>query len=70
MAIDDDMNPGAIVPALFAEITALLEDAHEIAVRGQNSKLSGSEYRSCVIELRHFLDQIHTLTGSVLLMMG
>ena len=44
MAIDDDMNPGATVPALFAEITALLEDAHEIAVQGQNSKLSTAEY--------------------------
>lgn len=69
MAIDDDMNPDATVPALFAEITALLEDAHEIAVRGQNSKLSGAEYRSCVTELRYSLDQIHTLTGSIQLTM-
>lgn len=69
MAIDDDMNPDATVPALFAEITALLEDAHEIAVRGQNSRLSRAEYRSCATELRYALDQIHTLTGSVQLMM-
>lgn len=65
MAIDDDMNPEATAPALFAEITALLEDAHEIAVRGQNSKLSTAEYRLCATELRRSLDQIQTLAGSV-----
>lgn len=64
MAIDDDMNPDATVPALFAEITALLEDAHEIAVRGQNSKLSTSEYGLCSTELRRSLDQIQTLAWS------
>ena len=69
MAIDDDMNPEATVPALFAEITALLEDAHEIAVRGQNSKLSTSEYRSCSTELRRSLDQIQTLAWSIQLSM-
>lgn len=70
MAIDDDMSSEATVPALFAEITALLEDAHEIAVRGQNSKLSTSEYRSYAVELRRSLDQIQTLAWSIQLTMG
>lgn len=65
MTIDDDMNPEATVPALFAEITALLEGAHEIAVQGQNSKLSRSEYHSCATELRRYLDQIQTLAASI-----
>ena len=69
MAIDDDVNPGATVPALFAEITAMLEDAHEIAVQGQNLKLSTSEYRSCATELRRSLDHIQTLAGSIQLTM-
>lgn len=67
MAIDDDMKPRATVPALFAEITALLEDAHEIAVRGQNSKLEREEYRAGADELRRVLDQIQSLSGSVAL---
>lgn len=65
MAIDNDKNPDAAVPALFAEITALLEDAHEIAPRGQNAKLSGADYRSCATELRRSLVQIQTLAESV-----
>ena len=69
MAIDNDETPDATVPALFAEITALLEDAHEIAVRGQNSNLSEAEYHSCGSELRRSIDQIQTLAGSVQLMM-
>ncbi|WP_440514796.1 hypothetical protein [Sphingopyxis terrae] len=32
MAQNDDIEGRADVPALFADITALLEDAHEIAV--------------------------------------
>jgi len=65
MAINDDMNPEATVPALFAEITALLEDAHEVAVRGQNSKLNNAEHRLLAIELRRSLNQIRTLSESV-----
>lgn len=65
MAIDDDINPEATVPALFAEITALLEDAHEIAVRGQNSKLSKAAYSANAADLRRVLDQIRALSESV-----
>lgn len=65
MAIDDDMKPGATIPALFAEITALLEDAHEIAARGQNSKLNRADYRAQADDLRRALDQIQTLSETV-----
>ncbi|WP_156000845.1 hypothetical protein [Sphingopyxis sp. MC1] len=44
MSDNDDIEESANIPALFAEITALLEDAHEIAVRGQKSKLARTDY--------------------------
>lgn len=65
MAQNDDIKGPADVPALFAEITALLEDAHEIAARGQNSKLERADYLSTVGELRNMLDQIGFLSESI-----
>jgi hypothetical protein len=65
MAIDDHMNAGLTVPALFAKITALLEDTHEIAAQGQSSKLGAAEYRSRAHELEQALDQIYNLSEAV-----
>lgn len=65
MADNDDIEDPANVPALFAEITALLEDAHEIAVRGQNSKLERADYLSAVGELREMLEQIGFISESI-----
>jgi hypothetical protein len=65
MAIDDHMNAGPTVPALFAEITALLEDAHEIAVRGQSPRLSQSEYISRAHELQQALGRIRPLAEAI-----
>lgn len=66
MAQNDHIREPADVPALFADITALLEDAHEIAVRGQNSKLERVDYLSEVGQLRKILDQIGFLSESIL----
>lgn len=65
MADHDYISEPANIPALFAEITALLEDAHEIAVRGQNSKLERADYLSTVGELRKMLDQIGFISESI-----
>lgn len=65
MAAHDDIAEPASIPDLFAEITALLEDAHEIAVRGQKSKLERADYLSAVGELRKVLDQIRFLSESI-----
>ena len=65
MADNDDIEESANIPALFAEITALLEDAHEIAVRGQKSKLARTDYLSAVGELREMLDQIGSISESI-----
>lgn len=58
MVQSDDNMPQADVPALFAEITALLEDAHEIAVRGQNSKQERGRYLEAIAELETIVKQI------------
>ena len=65
MADIDDIEEPAGIPALFAEITALLEDAHEIAVRGQNSKLERLDYLSVVGELGKMLDLIRALSETM-----
>lgn len=65
MAQDDHIREPADVPALFADITALLEDAHEIAVRGQNSKLDQVDYLNATNGLNIMLDQIRSLSGAI-----
>lgn len=62
MAPNDDIEKPADLPALFAEITALLEDAHEIAVRGQNSKLERRDYLQATDELNQMLDRVRSLS--------
>jgi hypothetical protein len=68
MAQKDDIKGQAGTPALFAEITTLLEDAHEIAVRGQNSKLERAEHVKAAEELIKMLRQIQSLSENILLM--
>lgn len=69
MVQNDDNIPPADVPALFAEITALLEDAHEITVLGQNSKLGRADHLDPTGELRRTLGLIQsraeTLRGAL-----
>ena len=65
MADNDDIEDPANVPALFAEITALLEDAHEIAVQGQNSKLERADYLKAVGELGKMLAEMRSLSQAI-----
>lgn len=65
MADNDDIEDPANVPGLFAEITALLEDAHEIAVRGQNSKLERADYLKAVGELGKMLAEMRSLSQAI-----
>jgi hypothetical protein len=64
MAPNNDIEKPADVPALFAEITALLEDAHEIAVRGQNAKLRRTDYLESTDELNKMLDRVRSLSAA------
>lgn len=65
MATNDDIEGRRDVPALFAEITALLEDAHEIAVRGQNAKLERAALLQTADELERMLGQIRLVARTV-----
>lgn len=65
MVQNDEIERRADVPALFADITALLEDAHEIATRGQNSKLEQADYLKAVGDLGKMLDQVRLLSGAI-----
>ena len=65
MTDNDEIEEPTNIPVLFAEITALLEDAHEIAVQGQNSKLERLDYLSAVGELGKMLDLIRALSETI-----
>lgn len=65
MVQNDDNERCEDVPALFADITALLEDAHEIAARGQNSKLERPDYLKAAEELGQILDQMRLLSRAI-----
>ncbi|WP_077145651.1 hypothetical protein [Sphingopyxis sp. KK2] len=65
MAHDSHSSPGTKMPPLFAEITALIEDAHEIAVQGQDAKLTAEEYRAIGRELQNVLCLALQRIGSV-----
>lgn len=65
MAENDDIEGRRDIPTLFAEITALLEDAHEVAVRGQNSKLELAACIEAVERLELMLERMQFLTGTI-----
>lgn len=65
MVQNDDNIPRTDVPALFAEITALLEDAHEISVRGQSSRLERQRYLRATAQLETILNQIRLNSDAI-----
>lgn len=69
MAQNDDIEERADIPALFAEITALLEDAHEIAARGQNSKLERVDYLEAADAIARELDRMKSLLNRIKLLL-
>lgn len=69
MAQSDDIERRADVPALFADITALLEDAHESATRGQNSKLEQADYLKAADAIARELDRMKSLLDNIKLLL-
>ncbi|WP_461454698.1 hypothetical protein [Parasphingorhabdus sp.] len=55
---DDEIDPIKVRTALFALITARLKDAHEIAVKGQATKISNQGIGTLIVDLRSMLDEI------------
>ena len=68
MADDDEIDPTKVRSGLFALITARLEDAHEIAVKGQAAKISGQDVGGLVVDLRSVLDEITIQIDAIELM--
>ncbi len=68
MADDDEINPIKVRTGLFALITARLEDANEIAVKGQAANLGNPDVSGLVIELRSLLDEINVQLDAIELM--
>lgn len=53
------------VPALFAEITAMLEDMHAVAIEGQRGDNSPDMHRALTCQLRIGITSLNGLIGSV-----
>jgi hypothetical protein len=56
--LDDEMDPVKVRSALFALITARLEDAHAFAVKGQARDLDAADVKDCITDIRSILDEV------------
>lgn len=68
MADDNENDPTKVRTGLFALVTARLEDAHEIAVKGQSANLGNTDVSGLVIELRSMFDEINVQLDAIELM--
>lgn len=64
--MDDDTR--ALIGRLFAEATAIIEDAHEIAVQGQSPKSSINAKAGAAVSLRTVLEDAAILVQAVLVL--
>ncbi|MEQ8742360.1 hypothetical protein [Parasphingorhabdus sp.] len=55
--LDDEIDPVKVRSALFALITARLEDAHMFAVKGQPRDLEAADVTNCITEIQSILDE-------------
>lgn len=67
MKNDDKIDHIAVRTGLFALITARLEDAHEIAITGQSSKIDEQLVSQLSSDLEASMDEIHILMAAVAL---
>ena len=68
MADDDEIDPIRVRSGLFALVTARLEDAHEIAVKGQATNVGNADVSELAIELRSMFDEISVQLDAIELM--
>lgn len=69
MDIDEKLDAIKVRGALFALITARLEDAHEIAVRGQSSKAGRELISQLKNDLEANLEEIQILLNASVLVL-
>ena len=55
--LDDGIDPVKVRSALFALITARLEDAHVFTVKGQSRDLDAAGVKYCISDFRSILDK-------------
>jgi hypothetical protein len=55
---EDEIDSVKVRCALFALITARLEDAHMFAVKGQSRDLDAAGAKDCISDIRSILDEI------------
>ncbi len=65
---DDHVDPIKVRTGLFALVTARLEDAHQIAVKGQAANVGNADVGGLVIELRSMFDEINVQLDAIELM--
>lgn len=68
MADGDEVNPIKVRSGLFALITARLQDAHQIAVKGQAANVGTADVNGLIIELRSMFDEINVQLDAIELM--
>lgn len=62
--MDDDTRE--LLGRLFARATMALEDAHEIAVKGQMSKHTAKAVSKCAVELKRIALEVSVLADAAL----
>lgn len=58
MVDGNEIEPIKVRTGLFALITARIEDAHDIAVKGQAVHLKDQNVEDLIVDLRSMLDEI------------
>ena len=61
-----DRDERQLVCHLFAQATAMLEDAHGAASEGQSAKLRTKGYRKRALRLRQLAQDVESVTETIL----
>lgn len=56
--IEQELDPTKVRSGLFAIMTAMLEDAHDAAVKGQSSQSSVDDIDEQITDIRSILDEV------------
>ncbi|GAA0464753.1 hypothetical protein GCM10009096_01550 [Parasphingorhabdus litoris] len=65
MKNEDEVDPIKVRTGLFALITARLEDAHEIAVKGQSTWVSKRQGSNQISDIESLLEEIEILISAI-----
>jgi hypothetical protein len=63
--LNNEIHPIKVRSALFALITARLEDAHVFAAKGQSRDLDAAGAKDCINDIRSILDEVQIQLDAV-----